>query len=699
MVHAGVGQGGQKIKCVFDCPSQTRLVEVARSKLPIRKGQVFAFQIHNNPMKIPIHSKPTLLIASLVLLGSLALAQAGSFITDFNSGLPANSAVFGNTVISTSGGFTNSGCLELTTAVASQSGGFVITNDLDAGTPVVSFTASYKVLIGGGNAADGMSFNFAPDLPLGTITEEGAGTGLTVEFDTFNNGGADTAPSIDVLVGGVEQVTTIFPGLRTGAFVDAVIQLNPNNSLSVIYDGVYVYSNLDLNAYGYVPAAGSLFGFGARTGGSTDNHFVDDLSIVTLTNAQPYVQSFAPSGRQVPTNSTIDIVLTDDVTQVNTNSIVLRFDGTIVSPGIITNGTGDTFIDYAPALSLGSTHAVSLAFADNATPTPNTNILRYRFTVNAPPPILPDFVTVFSDGFETYVSGDAPLDKNFATGNPAPNGSGNPWFGPAPPNARVVGAETGVTPHSGTNMITGSATFDGDENWYNLLYRLRGGQPPAGNLRLDWWFYDPSGPGDSGFRDYIALAFYSTAPANTDYPGSGSLNSGVNGATLQRLSLGAAVNLASGYDSTKYQARVVGGPGYNQGWVNTSLTRSIGWHHARIVAGPTLPNNTATIYFFIDDMTFPLYTQNSTLTSGFNVIEINSGTASTLGYFDDVSFALAVPPKLTTTQSGGSIVISWAGGGFTLQSATDVKGPYTDIAGATSPYTYSGPTQFFRLRN
>jgi hypothetical protein len=51
---------------------------------------------------------------------------------------------------------------------------------------------------------------------------------------------------------------------------------------------------------------------------------------------------------------------------------------------------------------------------------------------------------------------------------------------------------------------------------------------------------------------------------------------------------------------------------------------------------------------------------------------------------------------LTATTSGKSIVISWSVG--TLQSATAVAGPYTDVAGATSPYTnvISGAQMFFR---
>jgi hypothetical protein len=657
-------------------------------------------------MKRTISIKIRLFAAAFAAVGSLASVQAGSFFADFNDGLvPANATAYGNAMVLPSGGYTNSGFLELTPAVGSQSAAFIL-NDLDAGTPVVSFTASYKCLIGGGgySGADGMSFNFAPDLPAGPISQEGAGTGLTVEFDTFPNGAPDTAPSIDVMVGGTEVITSIPPnGLRTGSdWVDVVIQLNPNNTLTVIYDGAYIYSNLNLTAYGYVPAAGSQFGLGAATGGSWDNQWVDNLSITTLTNAQPYVNSFAPRGRAVATSSPIDIILTDNAAQVDTNKIVLKLDGAAVSSTITTNGGRDTLIHYTKpgGFALLSTHTVSVTFADNATPTRQTNTWQYEFTT-VPPNFLPGaYVTVFSDGFESYMSATAPLDKNYAGTNAAPNGSGNPWFGPAPPNARVVGlAETGVTPHGGTNMLIASAPSDFDENWYNLSYRLRGGQMFYGNFKLDWWFYDPSGPGDSSYREYVALGNYSTAPTTTDYPGTGSLNAGST--VYQRLSLGEANNQAAGYDNTKYQCRNVGATGYNGGWNNLSTARSIGWHHARIIAGPAT-NNVATLYFYIDDLVAPAFSQLNASSRGFNVIEINIGYGTTLGYFDDVSFALAVPPNLVATRSGNNLVFNWTGG-FTLQSASDVTGPYTDIAAAPlQTYSYDTtlqPGQFFRLRN
>src|ERR1035437_4949053 len=291
-------------------------------------------------MKRIIPIKTRLFAAAFAALVPLATAQAGSFFADFNDGLlPANTAVFGVSTIAPSGGFANTGYLSLMTDVGSQSGAFIITSDLDSGTPIVSFRAAFKVYIGSiGNGADGMSFNFAPDLPLGAYGQEGAGTGLTVEFDTYPNP-PEVGATLDVKVGGTEVATKLFPAMRPGRFVDVVIQLNPGNTLDVIYDGVYVYSKLDLSATSpsYTPAAGSLFGFGAATGGTSDNVWIDNLSINTRTAAAAYVASFAPQTRRTQPNDPLDIVLTDSTTHVTLGSIVLKLDGATVVPSIQAN--------------------------------------------------------------------------------------------------------------------------------------------------------------------------------------------------------------------------------------------------------------------------------------------------------------------------------------------------------------------------
>src|SRR5205807_969375 len=122
--------------------------------------------------------------------------------------------------------------------------------------------------------------------------------------------------------------------------------------------------------------------------------------------------------------------------------------------------------------------------------------------------------------------------------------------------------------------------------------------------------------------------------------------------------------------------------------------------HARIVVGPALPLAYPNADFYIDDMVNPLFTHNVITSYGFNVIEINVNFGPTTGYYDDISFAIARPPNLSAARMGSNLVLTWDGSA-TLQSASTVSGPYSDVSGAASPYPYdlgTSPQQFFRLR-
>lgn len=57
------------------------------------------------------------------------------------------------------------------------------------------------------------------------------------------------------------------------------------------------------------------------------------------------------------------------------------------------------------------------------------------------------------------------------------------------------------------------------------------------------------------------------------------------------------------------------------------------------------------------------------------------------------------PPTITLQRSGDALVLSWPNSEFGLQAAPQATGIYTNIPGATSPYTnaITGPQQFFRL--
>lgn len=234
--------------------------------------------------------------------------------SNFNDGqVPADAAIYGTTAIQPNGGPDGSGRVALTMNVGSQQGSLVY-GDVLSGAEVNRFTARFKLYIGqgSGNPADGFSFNIANDLPQGSFGEEGAGSGLSIVFDTYDNGGAE-APAIDVKVAGAEVATTKVAKaiLVNNRWVDVLIQVDATGKLTVFHDNVKYYDALDI---GWTPIAGAQIGLGARTGGETAIHAVDDLSV--LYNADvplpqpPTISITAPAeGATLTAGSTINITV------------------------------------------------------------------------------------------------------------------------------------------------------------------------------------------------------------------------------------------------------------------------------------------------------------------------------------------------------------------------------------------------------
>lgn len=63
-----------------------------------------------------------------------------------------------------------------------------------------------------------------------------------------------------------------------------------------------------------------------------------------------------------------------------------------------------------------------------------------------------------------------------------------------------------------------------------------------------------------------------------------------------------------------------------------------------------------------------------------------------------INYAAPTPVSLSIEKSGDNVILTWPSG--TLQAATSVSGTYSDISGATSPYTNSitGPQTYFRVK-
>jgi len=97
----------------------------------------------------------------------------------------------------------------------------------------------------------------------------------------------------------------------------------------------------------------------------------------------------------------------------------------------------------------------------------------------------------------------------------------------------------------------------------------------------------------------------------------------------------------------------------------------------------------------------------NSLVQGDNVLaaevhlDYDGAETSTFGLAVSANVPYAMNPQLSVTGTNKTVVVSWVQGGFTLQQATVLTGPWTNVPGPifTSPFTLtnSGPTRYFRL--
>jgi hypothetical protein len=200
---------------------------------------------------------------------------------NFDSGeVPAGVALTGSANVKSSGSYNGSGHLELTTNSGSLQGSANFEDALGGGD-LTKFTATFKLYIGNGsgNPADGFSFNIASDLgPTSNTGEEGTGSGLTIALDTYDNGGGE-APAIDVKWAGNEVATTKVAKaiLVNNRWVDVTVQVDAQGGLTFLHDNIKYYDKLDV---GWSPITAPQITLGARTGGETARHLVDDFAVL-----------------------------------------------------------------------------------------------------------------------------------------------------------------------------------------------------------------------------------------------------------------------------------------------------------------------------------------------------------------------------------------------------------------------------------
>jgi hypothetical protein len=300
------GCGGPWQTLTFTSPSDN--IVSMRLSSQTSQGGSFVYADFDN-LTFETTPPPVPLVASL---------PEASYCANFNSGVPAGMAVFGSAAVS--GGY-----LHLTDA----SGGLGIAylNDFNGGAKVSAFTATFKASLfgaaccdGGLSPADGFSFSLvpaatAPAVPdLTQAIEEGLPQGLTVSFDTWDNGGGE-APAIDVkwlgqTIGHAPFQASQSPiGAQNAAAAsrDVVINLDEDGTVDVSYGGVMVLTNVQ------TPYNGALIGapkwvLGARTGLATDNHWIDDLCVTARAGGKVFTtfDSGIPAGMSLFGDAKVD---------------------------------------------------------------------------------------------------------------------------------------------------------------------------------------------------------------------------------------------------------------------------------------------------------------------------------------------------------------------------------------------------------
>jgi hypothetical protein len=252
-----------------------------------------------------------LFAAGVVHPAAAQFSTTFGYTNDFNGAPSANLTLTGTAAI-------NGGYLKLTTQTPGGQTGTAFIDGLPSAQGLQSFQASFKAAIFGGTAtpADGFSFSLAPAASTPTTVtpgEEGVGIneGLTISFDTFDNGGEPASISVrwnGAIVGEQPiQVSTGPGGLTDPAsrLRDFAIQLDADGTLDLSYSGTTIFNNLPT---GYQPIYGGRWILSARTGGSTDNHWFKDLQITAALSPR-IIQGRLIAGSGGVTNSPVTAVL------------------------------------------------------------------------------------------------------------------------------------------------------------------------------------------------------------------------------------------------------------------------------------------------------------------------------------------------------------------------------------------------------
>ncbi|MFM1770653.1 MAG: hypothetical protein RJA22_3182 [Verrucomicrobiota bacterium] len=252
------------------------------------------------------------LLAGLVLLAATLLAPAATNIAlsyKFDGATPLDpntTKLYGSAQLRPAGNY-----LALTDQAQYQKGTFLI-DALPRDQRLSSLRAQFLIRLDKGSSgtpADGFSFNFGPELLPDAVGEDGITNGLAVTFDSFDNGGGDSAPAVEVLYNSSVLAGATFAGrtrtavwtndtnglsFSTGTnYIPVIIDLVPDaggsfSLVSVTWNGSNMLSNVRIP---YTPAQGWRVAYGARTGAFYETHYLRDVELSGDTTVQLTINS------------------------------------------------------------------------------------------------------------------------------------------------------------------------------------------------------------------------------------------------------------------------------------------------------------------------------------------------------------------------------------------------------------------------
>jgi hypothetical protein len=573
----------------------------------------------------------------------------------FNDGnVPAGAGVGGGAMVLPSGSYDGSAMLQITTNAASLQGA-IIYGDVLSGAAVNKFTALFKLFIGkgSGNPADGFSFNIASDLPASTsgstTGEEGTGSGLTVAFDTYDNGGAE-APAIGLKWGGSEFVKTNVSKatLVNNQWVDVIIRVNADGTLDLYHNNVRYFNKEPIP--GWSPIAGASVMLGARTGNENEVHWIDDLRLIynaDITVAEPptiRITSPADNAR-LAANSSVAITVSTQTPGSSVSKVEYFANGSLL--GTSTTAPYSFTVPNAPTGAYLVTARITAANGISVTSAP------VKVVVGSPPIIL--FVT--ADPGPLTFTGDQAVyehllsrgyDVTITTGTDVPDDGSTALGKVLVVQSSSLGSGTTVAAAGGSkykNVAVPVVVWE-SSNADDLGFQAANGATGANQTDVN--IVDATSPLAAGFPAGPVTVVTSPQTFSTSTP------------------VGAHV-----------VATIVGDP-----------TQAVIYNYDKGEKGDggfTMPARR--VFFFFQDTTAAAANAN-----GWKLFDAAMDWALNKTVTAAASFA-------STRLSAGTVILTWTGTG-TLQSASSVTGPWADVAGASSPFTVTAPTgnKFYRIR-